>query len=190
MNNEVSFNIIINNKQYSLLELKEMFGYIFITFIMRYRVRILRLIRYIIKLLKIPNYYPYLIFISKLIFIKILSILIKKFNMRLSYVKTNNHFYKKYKNGKKVRISKKIFLKHQDNFDSDGDIEMEKIQSPTNMPKSILKRTKKGTRTEVWSDKQVRFTDNIVKLYYLSEEEKKMKIKAYTKIKRKNRRFY
>ena len=126
---------------------------------------------------------------------------------KLSYVRTNFHFYKQYKSGKKVRISKKTYLKHQPiemdiemdtldiyeelsydyNYDSDGDALM---KSPRNTPKSILKRTKKGTRTQEWSDKQVRFTDDKVVTYYLSEEEKQMKSKAYNEIKRKNRRFY
>ena len=125
---------------------------------------------------------------------------------KLSYIRTNNHFYKKYKNGKKVRITKKIYLKHKPekvevetdildideelpsnyDYDTDGDIQME---SPRNIPvlKSILKRTKKGTRTEVWQDEQVRFGDDIVITYYLSKQERAMKLKAYKDIKRRNR---
>jgi len=188
------------------MELKEIFGYFFLTLLIRYKLYVVELIRLIVKLLKMPNYYPYLFLILKLIFIRILRIIIK--NMpKLSYVRTNSHFYKQYKSGKKVRISKKIFMRHcpnyeriQDdimdidtelpesyNYDSDGDALM---NSPRNTPKSILKRTKKGTRTQEWSDKQVRFADDEVVTYYLSQEEKQMKSKAYNEIKRKNRRFY
>jgi len=197
--NGVIFKITYNNREYNLMELKEIFGYFFLTLLIKYKSHIIKLIKLIVKLLKIPNYYPYLNFILKLIFIKIVRITIK--NMpKLSYVRTNNHFYKKYKNGKKVRITKKTYLKHKpeeiemdildiceelpSNYNLDGDILME---SPRNTYKSILKRTKKGTRTEEWSDKQVRFTDDRVVTYYLSKQERAMKLKAYKDIKRKNR---
>ena len=199
--NGVIFKVTYNNREYNLMELKEIFGYFFLTLLIKYKSYVIKLIKLIVKLLKIPNYYPYLIFILKLIFIKIVRITIK--NMpKLSYVRTNNHFYKKYKNGRKIRITKKTYLKHKPekvetdildineelpsdyNYDSDGDIMM---KSPRNMQKSILKRTQKGTRTEEWSDKQVRFTDDIVVTYYLSKQERAMKLKAYKDIKRRNR---
>ena len=74
-------------------------------------------------------------------------------------MRTNNHYYRLLKRGKKRRIKKKTYLKYccLDNYDSDGDYNMENIELK---PKSILKKTQKGTNTEIWSDKQVRFNDS------------------------------
>ena len=199
--NGVIFKVTYKNKEYNLMEMKEIFGYFLLTLLFKYKSYIVKILKLIIKLLKIPNYYPYFNFILKLIFIKVLRITIK--NMpKLSYVRTNNHFYKKYKNGKKVRITKKTYLKHKPekvetdvmdideelpsdyDYDTDGDIHMEQL---SNFPKSILKRTQKGTRTEEWSDKQVRFGDDRVVTYYLSQEERDEKLKTYKAIKRRNR---
>ena len=206
--NGVSFKVTFNNREYNLLEIKEIFGYIFLTLLIKYKFYVIKLVRILIKLSKIPDYYPFLIFILKLIFIKLLRIIFITMP-KLSYVRTNNHFYKKYKNGRKIRITKKTYLKHKPekvkvetdildideelpsnyDYDTDGDFQME---SSINIPviKSILKRTKKGTRTEVWQDKQIRFTNDRVVTYYLSKEERAMKLKAYKEIKRRNRRFY
>ena len=106
----------------------------------------------------------------------------------MKYIRTNNHFYKQYCSGKKVRISKQKYLNHQPKmeidttYDSEGDVIMKEPKL-----KSILKTTRKGTITEVWSDKQVRFGDLTIVRYYLSQEEKEMKIKVYRQIKGNNR---
>lgn len=106
-------------------------------------------------------------------------------------IKTNNQYYRFLKSGKKHRIKKKIYLKfaYLDNYDSDGDYKMEEQQ---NELVSILKKTKKGTNTEIWSDEQVRFNDsnNEIREYYLSPEEKMDKSLHVRAINKKRKYFY
>ncbi len=173
--NGIFFKIIYNNHEYNMIELKEIFYYLFFTLLINYKSYVVKLIKLIVKLLKIPNYYPYLCFILKLIFIRTLTIIIK--NMpKFNYVRTKFNLYKHYLNHQMMDVD-------DYNYDSDGDF---KMSSPKKLRKSILKRTKKGTITEILSYKRVIFSDNQVVIYYLSDDEKKMKLKAYQDIKRRN----
>ena len=82
---------------------------------------------------------------------------------KFNYVRTKFNLYKHYLNHQMMDVD-------DYNYDSDGDF---KMSSPKKLRKSILKRTKKGTITEILSYKRVIFSDNQVVIYYLSDDEKK-----------------
>ena len=57
--NGVIFKVTYKNKEYNLMEMKEIFGYFLLTLLFKYKSYIVKILKLIIKLLKIPNYYPY-----------------------------------------------------------------------------------------------------------------------------------
>ena len=114
----------------------------------------------------------------------------------MKVIRNNNNYYRLLKGGKKKRIKRKLYLKYTE-YDSDGDYNMnvisyEPIELTGDKPKSILKTTKKETRTGIWSDKQVRFNDdnNDTRIYHLTPEEKMDKSLHYQAIQQKRKYYY
>lgn len=171
----LSINILVPNTKY-YLNSHEILILFFINFVIKFKIDIRKFIYFIYKLLKKNNSYP--LFFIKLILIKLLIYIMK-------FIKTKKYFYKEYKNGRKLRISKKLYLKHhsieQMGFDEDREIE-EILDDGFEYPKSILKKNKN------YQKKRVFFNDNKneVREYFLSSKEKKDKYLEYKKIKRRN----
>lgn len=172
-----SINILINNTKYYLHGYEILLLFL-INFAIKFKIDIRKFIYFIFQLIKKNNSYP--LFFLKLILIKLLIYIMK-------FIKTKKYFYKEYKNGRKLRISKKLYLKHHPIYDSEeeqkfeGDVE-EILDDE--YPKSILKKN-----TNEYQNKRVFFNDNKneVREYFLSFEEKNDKYLAYKKIKRRNK---
>lgn len=166
-----SINILINNTKY-YFGLQEFSLYFLISFLIKFKIDIRKFIYFIFKLLKKNNSYP--LFFLKFIFIKLLIYSMK-------FVKGKKYFYKQYKSGRKLRISKKLYLKHFPENEQKYikiDSEVEEILDDE-YPKSILKN----------NYKRVFFNDdrNEIREYFLSKEEKYDKYLAYKKIKKRNK---
>ena len=81
-------------------------------------------------------------------------------------------------------------LRNRINYDEDGDYNMENNTIET-IPNSILKTTKKGTRSDYCSNKQVSFSEErLVVHYYLSPEERMDKYLHYQSINNKKKYYY
>ena len=95
-----------------------------------------------------------------------------------------------------LKVGKIKIIKQKTYYDFDCDYNMNTISyEPIKLigynPKSILKKTKKGTITEIRSDKQVRFNDyNDMRIYHLTIEEKMDKSLHFQSIQGKRKYFY